>query len=75
MGKDCSDHLERPLAVGTSEHPPLGYDLCGSGAGRLPVWVSTYTIMWLKRKAPHLSFTHNTQFFPHTARSKADGRG
>lgn len=70
---DCSDHLERPLAVGTSETAPLGDDLCGSGAGRLLVQVSMYTTMWLKRKAPHLSVTHNTQSFPHTATSKADG--
>lgn len=42
MGRDdCSDHRERPLAVGTSETSPLGYDLCGSGAWRLLVQVST----------------------------------
>lgn len=49
MGRgDCSDHLERPLAVGTSETAPLGDDLCGSGAGRLLVQVSMYMTMWLK---------------------------
>lgn len=62
MGRgDCSNHLERPLAVGISETPTLGDDLCGSGAGRLLVQVSTYMTMWLKRKAPHLSITHDTQ--------------
>lgn len=58
-----------------SETPPSGDDLCGSGAGRLLVQVSTYMTMWLKRKASHLSVTHNTQFSPHVAMSEADGRG
>lgn len=75
MGRgDCSDHVERPLAVGTSETPPWGM-IYVARVGRLLVQVSTYTTMWLKRKAPHLSITHNTQFFPHAAMSKADGRG
>lgn len=74
MGRgDCSDHLERPLAVGTSEMPPLGDDLCGSGVGRLLVQVSTYTTMWLKRKAPHLSITHNTRFPPILPRPRQTG--
>lgn len=55
-------------------NPPTWGMICAAQAGRLLVQVSTYMTTWLKRKAPHLSVTHNTHISPHIAMSKAEGR-